>query len=150
MKQMIRSVLCACALVLGASMALAPVVTAQQVHSIRGADVSAPELEPGAFRNMPDSPPLPRDYIQQPPLVPHKVDGYEITTNFNKCMDCHSWSRYRAAGATKVSLTHFRDRESNELSNISPRRYFCLQCHVAQTDARPLVENTFRSATGVR
>ncbi|MFA7607471.1 MAG: nitrate reductase cytochrome c-type subunit [Rhodocyclaceae bacterium] len=120
------------------------------VSSVRGADVAAPELEPGHFRVMPDGPPIQRDYLQQPPLVPHKVDGYEISVNFNKCMDCHSWTRYRAAGATKVSLTHFKDRESNELSNISPRRYFCLQCHVPQTDARPLVENRFQPATGIR
>ncbi|MFN3987408.1 MAG: nitrate reductase cytochrome c-type subunit [Rhodocyclaceae bacterium] len=123
---------------------------AQSVSSVRGAEVDAPELEPGQYRVMPDGPPIQRDYLQQPPLVPHKVDGYEISVNFNKCMDCHSWTRYRAAGATKVSLTHFKDRESNELSNISPRRYFCLQCHVPQTDARPLVENRFQPATGIR
>ena len=53
-------------------------------------------------------------------------------------------------GATKVSLTHFKDREGGELSNISPRRYFCMQCHVPQTDAKPLVGNRFESAVGVR
>lgn len=116
----------------------------------RGADVAAPSLAPGMYRPLPDGPPMPRDYIQQPPLVPHKVDGYEVSLNFNKCMDCHSWSRHRAAGATKISVTHFRDRDANEMSNVAPRRYFCLQCHVPITDARPLVENTFQPATGVR
>ncbi|PTD95072.1 nitrate reductase cytochrome c-type subunit [Pseudothauera lacus] len=133
---------------LGLGAAGAPL--AQTVSSVRGVDVSAPEPAPGNFRQLPDSPPIPRDYVQQPPLVPHKVEGYEVTVNFNKCMDCHSWTRYLEAGATKVSLTHFKDRDGGELSNISPRRYFCLQCHVPQTDARPLVENTFRPATGVR
>lgn len=123
---------------------------AQTVSSMRGADVAAPEPAPGNYRPLPDSPPLPRDYVQQPPLVPHKVDGYEVTLNFNKCMDCHAWSRYRETGATKVSLTHFKDRDGGELSNISPRRYFCLQCHVPQTDAKPLVDNTFRPAAGLR
>ncbi len=131
--------------VIGASQA-----TAQSVKSVRGADVADPELAPGNYRVLPDGPPIPRDYLQQPPMVPHKVDGYEVSLNFNKCMDCHSWTRYRAAGATKVSLTHFKDRDANELSNISPRRYFCLQCHVPQTDARPLVENRFQPATGIR
>jgi cytochrome c-type protein NapB len=123
---------------------------AQTVTSVRGADVAAPELEPGMYRPLPDGPPIPRDYLQQPPMIPHKVEGYEVSTNFNKCMDCHSWTRYRTTGATKVSLTHFKDRDANELSNISPRRYFCLQCHIPQTDARPLVENRFQPATGIR
>ena len=83
-------------------------------------------------------------------MIPHKIDGYSITTNFNKCMDCHSWTRYRETGATKVSLTHFKDRDGKELSNISPRRYFCNQCHVPQFDAKPLVENTFKKAEGLR
>ena len=120
------------------------------MRSIRGADVADPELAVGNYKLIPDQAPLPRDYVQQPPLVPHKIDGYEVTINFNKCMDCHSWTRYRETGATKVSITHFKDREGTELSNISPRRYFCLQCHVPQTDARPLVENQFQRAQGLR
>ena len=30
------------------------------------------------------------------------------------------------------------------LAEVSPRRYFCVQCHVTQTDAQPLVANGFR------
>ena len=33
--------------------------------------------------------------------------------------------------------------DGKTLSDVSPRRYFCLQCHVTQADAAPLVENTF-------
>jgi cytochrome c-type protein NapB len=87
---------------------------------------------------------LDRAYVQQPPLIPHKIDGYQVDRNFNKCLSCHSWSKAREAGATKVSLTHFRDRDGKELSDVSPRRYFCTQCHVPQTDAPQLVENTFK------
>lgn len=123
---------------------------AQAVQSLRGAAVAGAEPGPASFRITPDGPPIPRDYVQQPPLIPHKVEGYEVTKNFNKCMDCHSWSRYQEFKATKVSLTHFKDRDGGELSNVSPRRYFCLQCHVAQTDAKPLVDNTFRRAEGLR
>lgn len=128
----------------------APSVFAQTVESLRGVDVAAPEPDPTAFRLRPDGPPLARDYVQQPPLIPHKVEGYEISLNFNKCMDCHSWSRYEEFNATKVSLTHFKDRDGGELSNISPRRYFCLQCHVPQMDAKALVENKFTRAEGLR
>lgn len=126
------------------------VQAADAVQSLRGRDVSGQELDPGKYTVEKDHAPAAREYVQQPPLIPHKIDGYSITTNFNKCMDCHSWTRYRETGATKVSLTHFKDRDGKELSNISPRRYFCNQCHVPQFDAKPLVENTFKKAEGLR
>jgi cytochrome c-type protein NapB len=120
------------------------------VSTLRGRAVSAPEVDSQVFRQMRDQPPIARDFVQQPPLIPHVTEGYNITVNFNKCLDCHAWSRYKEMGATKVSLTHFKDREGTELSNISPRRYFCTQCHVPQTDAKPLVRNTFKPAEGLR
>ncbi len=126
------------------------VLAGEAVKSLRGSEVSSDEVQPGKYTVEKDGPPIERNYVQQPPLIPHKIDGYKITTNFNKCMDCHSWTRYREMGATKVSLTHFKDRDGKELSNISPRRYFCNQCHVPQTDAKPLVENTFKKAEGLR
>lgn len=126
------------------------VQAADAVQSLRGSDVESSALTPGRYAVEKDHAPAAREYVQQPPLIPHKIDGYAITTNFNKCMDCHSWTRYRETGATKVSLTHFKDRDGKELSNISPRRYFCNQCHVPQTDAKPLVENTFKKAEGLR
>jgi cytochrome c-type protein NapB len=103
-----------------------------------------------SFRPARDRAPYPRDFVQQPPLIPHTVQGYTITMNFNKCMDCHSWNRAKEAGATKVSLTHFKDRDGKEMSNVSPRRYFCLQCHVSQTEAQPLVPNTFKPVDAMR
>ncbi|HRP77139.1 MAG TPA: nitrate reductase cytochrome c-type subunit [Rhodocyclaceae bacterium] len=150
MNRKTRNLAFALAVALGLGVFVTSQATAQTVKSVRGVDVGAAEPAPGEYRLLPDGPPVPRDYVQQPPVVPHKVDGYEVTMNFNKCMDCHSWSRHREEGATKVSLTHFKDRDGGELSNISPRRYFCLQCHVPQTDARPLVENRFQPATGLR
>lgn len=124
--------------------------TKPAVQSLRIAPIQGPEDPAENFRNERDAPPIPRDFVQQPPLIPHTVKGYAITRNFNKCMDCHAWSRYRETGATKVSLTHFKDREGTEFSNISPRRYFCTQCHVPQTDAKPLVGNTFQKAHGLQ
>jgi cytochrome c-type protein NapB len=103
-----------------------------------------------SFRTERDRQPIPRDFVQQPPLIPHTVQGYNITKNYNKCMDCHSWARYQEEGATKVSIAHFKDAEGRELSNISPRRYFCTQCHVPQTEARPLVANEFQPVRGLR
>lgn len=96
-----------------------------------------------------DGEPIPRDYIQQPPLIPHKITNYRINKKSNKCLSCHSWSRYREAGATKISQTHFEDRDKHVLANVSARRYFCTQCHVPQVDAKPLVENGFEPVTAI-
>lgn len=90
-----------------------------------------------------------RDYVQQPPLVPHKVEGYVINIKSNKCLSCHSWANAKESGATKISQTHFEDRDKNVLANVSARRYFCTQCHVPQVNAPPLVENTFKPITAI-
>lgn len=91
-----------------------------------------------------DRDPIPRDYVQQPPMVPHTVEGYTVNIKVNKCLTCHSWANYKEKKATKISQTHFTDREGNDLANVSARRYFCTQCHAPQADAKPLVENEFQ------
>jgi cytochrome c-type protein NapB len=84
-----------------------------------------------------------RAYTDQPPTIPHKIDGYEITLNVNRCMMCHSRERSADFQAPMVSATHFMNRDYDYLAQISPRRYFCTQCHVPQTDARVPVSNDF-------
>jgi nitrate reductase (cytochrome), electron transfer subunit len=121
-----------------------------KLSSLRGGAPVTQDLPPSASHQERDHAVGDRDFVQMPPLIPHTTVGYQITRNFNKCMDCHAFSKAKAAGATKVSVTHFRTRDNSELDNISPRRYFCTQCHVAQTDAKPLVENTFKRARGMQ
>ncbi|WP_414691397.1 nitrate reductase cytochrome c-type subunit [Noviherbaspirillum sp.] len=84
-----------------------------------------------------------RNYAMQPPVIPHKIEGYQVDKNANKCMMCHARTRTQESQAPMVSVTHFMDRDSNFLAELSPRRYFCLQCHVPQADLKPLVENEF-------
>ena len=84
-----------------------------------------------------------RAYTSQPPTIPHAIDKYEITRNVNFCMYCHSRVRNAELGAPMVSATHFMDRDQNVLAEVSPRRYFCTQCHVPQTDAKSPVANGF-------
>ena len=121
-----------------------------KLQSLRGDTPIEKTPEADMYKPMKDAKPLPRDFVQQPPLIPHTIRDYQITRNFNKCMDCHAWNRTRETGATKVSVTHYKTREGQELTNISPLRYFCTQCHVAQADAKPLVENTFRPGVGMQ
>lgn len=85
-----------------------------------------------------------RAYPEQPPTIPHSIDGYQLDRNSNRCMLCHSRSNAETFQAPMVSVTHFLTRDGQVLASISPRRYFCTQCHVPQTDAKPLVSNTFR------
>jgi cytochrome c-type protein NapB len=85
-----------------------------------------------------------RNYPMQPPVIPHKVRNYQVDLKVNKCMSCHSRNRTDESQAPMVSVTHYMNREGNFLAEISPRRYFCNQCHVPQVDAKPLVENTFK------
>ncbi len=121
------------------------VAMGEQVQSLRGSlDLEGDAREPDLMNWQKDREPIPRDYVQQPPLIPHTINGYRINLKFNKCLTCHSWANYREAGATKISQTHFEDRDRHVLANVSARRYFCTQCHVPQVDAQPLVENTFQ------
>ena len=124
---------------------------AEQVQSLRGLSDLESASNSAEIKNwIRDRDPIPRDYIQQPPLIPHKIDSYTINLKFNKCLTCHSWANYKEAGATKISQTHFADRESNVMANVAARRYFCTQCHVPQVDAKPLVENTFEPVQAIR
>jgi len=151
---MIKQLRCTLALVLGAAMLVAQGARADSIESLRGQSLADEDSKVPVQKNWQrDRDPIVRDYVQQPPLIPHKIDGYKINLKFNKCLTCHSWANYKEAGATKISQTHFEDRDKHVLANVSARRYFCTQCHVPQVDAPPLVENTFRpieAISGVR
>jgi len=85
-----------------------------------------------------------RNYAQQPPLVPHSIEGFTIDREDNSCLNCHNWNS-EMPGATKIAVSHFMNRDGEALVKMSPNRYFCTQCHVPQKDARPLISNSFKS-----
>jgi cytochrome c-type protein NapB len=119
-------------------------VTAGGQPSLRGLTELDVTRKADPFKRVPkDRSPYISDYVYQPPLIPHKIRGYEISTNANKCLSCHSFKKSRDSGATKISVTHYGTRQGQVLSDVSPRRYFCLQCHVTQADTTPLIENNF-------
>jgi nitrate reductase (cytochrome), electron transfer subunit len=95
---------------------------------------------------------LMRQYPEQPPIIPHSIEGYQLSVNTNRCMSCHRREATQGSGAPMISITHYMTREGQMLADVSPRRYFCTQCHVPQTEASPLVGNTFTdmSELGVR
>jgi len=88
-----------------------------------------------------------RNYPEQPPVIPHSISGYQLSLNTNRCLECHRRQFTEASGAPMISVTHFMDRDFQVLADVAPRRYFCLQCHVPQTEAPPLVGNDFVDMT---
>lgn len=87
-----------------------------------------------------------RNYPEQPPVIPHSIENYQLTLKTNRCLECHRRQFTEGSGAPMISVTHFMDRNGQVLADVTPRRYFCTACHVQQTDARPLVTNTFTDA----
>ena len=85
-----------------------------------------------------------RNYPEQPPTIPHTIRHYRVDLNSNKCLSCHSRKATGETQAPMVSVTHYMDRDGQFLATVSSRRYFCLQCHVPQLEARPIVENEFK------
>ena len=85
-----------------------------------------------------------RSYAMQPPTIPHKTDNYQVDRFANKCMTCHARTRVGETQSTPISITHYQDRDGNFLADVSPRRYFCEQCHVVQMLTEPAVKNRFR------
>jgi cytochrome c-type protein NapB len=132
---------------------------AQTFSALRGATPLDQEGQPPIMTpEMNTSEREARSYPEQPPLIPHTTEGYEVSIRGNKCLSCHARTRTRESQAPMVSITHFSDRDGQFLASISPRRYFCTQCHVPQHNVRVPVENDFvdvdtlltRSAPGSR
>lgn len=120
------------------------------VASLRGLSEIETTRPADAFKRYPKDHYVETSYVYQPPLIPHTIRNYEVSLNANKCLSCHSWKNAKEMGATKISVTHYVNRQEQVLSDVSPRRYFCLQCHVPQADAKPLVENTFLSVDSLQ
>jgi cytochrome c-type protein NapB len=102
-----------------------------------------PVPAPPLARPVTDDKRVMRNYPEQPPVIPHSIDGYQLTLQTNRCLDCHRRQFTEASGAPMISVTHFMDRDGQVLADVTPRRYFCNACHVPQTDAKPLVPNNF-------
>ena len=132
-------------LALTAAVVVQPVL-ADAVTSLRGEsgltdNAAAPDL----FK-VNESGPVERAFRQQPPLVPHRIDKYEIDLKVNQCLRCHDWPNNVKENAPKVSETHYQNRAGERLDYVAGTRWFCNQCHVPQADAKPLVENVFEPA----
>jgi len=86
-------------------------------------------------------------YQGSPPVIPHTVSDFiPITLDGNACIDCHMVEEKVAGEPTPIPQSHFVDLRNtpDEIRDeVAGARYDCLTCHVARTDAMPLVENRF-------
>ncbi|MDJ0806303.1 MAG: nitrate reductase cytochrome c-type subunit [Gammaproteobacteria bacterium] len=117
-----------------------------EVMSLRGDDLTSMAQKPKKMKILSVSGGIERSFEQQPPMVPHTVDKYEVNLKHNGCMKCHSEQTYEKEKAPKVGDSHYIDRDGNVLKTLSSRRYFCNQCHTTQVGAEPLVQNNFVGA----
>lgn len=117
--------------------------------SMRGADVAAPDVAASEKAYVGGRPgttkPVARTFSTQPPVIPHSIENFsDINLEENACLDCHSAATYKKKNAPKIGDSHFLSREGKKLDEASAARHNCVQCHVPQVDAPPLVENQFQ------
>ena len=117
--------------------------------SMRGADVAAPDAVASEKAYVGSRPgttkPVARTFSTQPPVIPHSIENFsDINLEENACMDCHSAATYKKKNAPKVGDSHFVNRDGQKLDEASAARHNCVQCHVPQVDAPPLVDNAFQ------
>jgi cytochrome c-type protein NapB len=117
--------------------------SAQDIATLRGAAINTEPEPPKISRVDNRDIKRRRAYPMQPPTIPHKIDDYQLDLNVNKCLSCHSRRRSEDSQAPMISVTHYQDRDGKFLADVSPRRYFCEQCHVIQTETEPLLNNQF-------
>ncbi len=116
-----------------------------EVKSLRGATaIDASSVEPTVKQWQYEQKSFERTFALQPPLIPHDIDGFEITRQTNTCLACHSKANFQNVGAPMAGATHFTNPDGEVLETVSGSRYFCKQCHVRQVEAEPLVQNTYQ------
>ncbi len=121
-----------------------PAISTESLSSLRGDhDLNASANKVTKKKQVTQKDGFERSYIQQPPMIPHKIDKDKITLKTNTCMKCHSKKTYKTEKPPMVGESHCTDRDGRELAKVSSRRYFCNQCHAPQLKATPLVRNDF-------
>ncbi|WP_417910242.1 nitrate reductase cytochrome c-type subunit [Candidatus Electronema sp. PJ] len=118
---------------------------AEELKPLRKNPIAGPEDPPVDVDWKTKDTKVPRTFLHQPPVIPHDIKGFTLSTKQNDCLGCHG---VEGSGALKPFKTHYLDRDGNVTETVSARWYFCTQCHVGQVDALPLVENAFGSSKG--
>ena len=102
-----------------------------------------------------------RSFENAPPLISHDTEGmYPITADMNMCLTCHGKEEAAALKADQPNnkpapASHYfnirTEADTGDVGKastgdiVSNDRYNCDQCHVAQTNAKPVVRNLFQA-----
>ncbi len=92
-----------------------------------------------------------RYWSGQPPVIPHVVEKYlPITAHKNKCLKCHEEPTLIGTKTDESPMpkSHYQDTRSDSdkmTEEVRGARYTCVQCHVPQSNAMPLVANTLEN-----
>ena len=94
---------------------------------------------------------IPLAYSTVPPLIPHIIKKYvPITAEENGCTECHDRpnkigkTEHRTGKKIPMPESHYGGfKGKGDKEEVSGARYTCTQCHVPQSDAKPLIENTY-------
>ena len=80
-------------------------------------------------------------------MIPHTVvDFVPITADFNMCIECHALDDAGEGDPTPIPESHYMDLRNDPgtvTNEVVGARYRCVACHAPQTDAAPLVKNSF-------
>jgi len=81
-----------------------------------------------------------------PPVIPHSIEDMEtIGRSENPCMDCHEPEAAQYSDAPALPASHevdLRRAPDTQGDEVAGARWVCTSCHVARTDAKPLVGNS--------
>ncbi|MCR8678315.1 MULTISPECIES: nitrate reductase cytochrome c-type subunit [Campylobacter] len=88
-----------------------------------------------------------RSYENAPPLIPHSLDGLlPITLESNACLTCHTIEVAKEMGTIPAPQSHYMYLSTGKKTKeINTERFNCVQCHVPQANAEPLVKNNFKA-----
>ncbi len=110
-------------------------------------DVPAPPAANENASDPGDNALQPRSNPDGPPVVPHAVADYlPITRGDNLCLDCHFIEDAGEGDPVPIPESHYvdyRNEPGERRDSPAGARYYCLSCHLAQTDAPTLVGNQF-------
>ena len=96
------------------------------------------------------APAIPAMNIDEVPVIPHEIRVFEkITIGRNRCLRCHLLPEkidmpLEEGDPTPMPANHFYRLPTADdvTAQVAGGRWVCTQCHVAQADTPPLVDNT--------
>ena len=126
--------------------------TNEEPISLRKTSVFSGENVPGATKFQGAAPGesklIERGHADAPPQISHLIDAnMTIDLKRNGCIECHEKRKAKQKKSPPMPESHYTDytkKKPKVTRKYNQGRYMCTQCHVPQSDAKPLVGSTFK------